>query len=279
MAANSVLRVSQLDATELDDEVSSVLQQQFLGIFKSLPLGFFNRFKPELKLFVRWLVWKYSVHESSSSFGQKMMDLHYSSGTGGPLKLRHKLGLFVILVFAEWLKERFDVLLSFISTARPSTVQKFLDAIIAFLKGLSLLNFIFFLLFGNYTSLKERLLGLTMSPSHPQSLRQLSYEFMNREILWHGFSEFIFYILPHFNIFALRNWLRKTLRKNTNRIDDINFEQCAFCEHPPTMPHVSDCGHVYCYYCLKANCLADTNFPCSVCSKPIHHSNPALIHR
>ena len=280
MAAESVLRVSQLDATELDDELSYLLQHQFLGIFKSLPLRLISRFKPELKLFIRWLIWKYSVHESNHTFGQKMMDLHYSTGKGGPLALRHRIGLFLILVIAEWLKERFDVLLSFATQAPPSSLQKALDRITACIKGLSLLNFVLFLLYGSYPTVKERLLGLTMSPSRPQALRQLSYEYMNREILWHGFSEFIFYILPHFNLFALRNWLRRTLRLAQDKDADLqvaNFEQCAFCEGSPTMPHISECGHVYCYYCLRANCLADSTFPCSVCSRPVHHWTPAHL--
>lgn len=276
--SESVLRVSQLDATELDDELSCLLQQQFVGIFRSLPLHFINRFKPELKLFVRWLVWKYSVSESSSTFGQKMMELHYSSGAGGPLKLHQRFGLFFILVVAEWLRERYDVLISFITNAGPSKIQKLLDSITALLKGLSLLNFILFLLYGSYPSLKERLLGLTLSPSRPQAMRQLSYDYMNREIIWHGFSEFIFYILPHFNLFALRNWLRRSLKLkniNSDESQDVNFEQCSFCEHTPTLPHLSECGHLYCYYCLRANCLADANFPCSVCSKPVHQCTPA----
>ena len=284
MATESVLRVSQLDATELDDELSSLLQHQFVGIFRSLSRHSINRFKPELKLFVRWLVWKYSVHESSSTFGQQMMGLRYNSGRDEPLKLRHRLGLFVILVVAEWLQERFDIIASFVSQARPSAIQKMLDSITAFLKSLSLLNFILFLLHGSYPSLKDRLLGLTMLPSRPQTLRQLSYEYMNREILWHGFSEFIFYVLPHFNLFVIRNWIRKRLRlvpdKNIhddNHLQDVNFEQCAFCEHAPTMPHVPDCGHVYCYYCLRANCLADANFPCTICARPVHHWAPAHL--
>ena len=282
MAAETVLRVSQLDATELDDELSSLLQQQFVGIFKYLPLRFIYRFKPELKLFIRWLVWKYSICESNSSFGQKMMDLHYNASKGGPITLRHRIGLFLVLVVAEWLKERFDILLSFITQAPPSSVQKMLDAITACIKSVSLVNFIIFLLYGSHPTVKERLLGLTMSPSRPQALRQLTYEYMNREILWHGFSEFIFYILPHFNLFAIRNWLKRSLRvakdNGTADLQVENFEQCSFCERPPTMPLVSECGHVYCYYCLRANCLADSNFACSVCSRPVHQWTPPQMY-
>ena len=282
MAAETVLRVSQLDATELDDELSSLLQQQFIAIFRSLPLHFISRFKPELKLFIRWLVWKYSVHESNSTFGQKMMDLHYNASNGGPMTLRHRFGIFLILVVAEWLKERFDVLLSFVTQAPPSSVQKTLDNITACIKGFSLLNFILFLLYGSYPTVKERLLSLTMSPSRPQALRQLSYEYMNREILWHGFSELVFYILPHFNLFAICNWLRRSLRgakdKGAADLQVANFEHCSFCEGSPTMPHVAECGHVYCYYCLRANCLADSNFPCSVCSRAVHKWTPAQLH-
>lgn len=277
MAAESVLRVSQLDAIEFDDELMSVFQQQFVAIFRSLPFHFITRFKPELKLFIRWLVWKYSVYDSNSTFGQRMMNLQYNTeGAGKSLTLRHRFGLFLFLVIAEWMKDRLHILLSFLLQAPPSFVQKILDSTIACVKLLSLLNFILFLLYGTYPTVRERLLGLTLSPSRPQTLRQLSYDFMNREIIWHGFSELIFCILPHFNLFALRNWLRRGLKfaskgERTADLQVANFEQCAFCEYPPTMPHISECGHTYCYYCLRANCLADSSFPCSVCSRPVHH--------
>ena len=222
------------------------------------------------------------MHESSSTFGQKMMELHYCTALNGPLRLSHRVGLFFIFVLAEWIKERFDVFVSLFIDARPSTVQRIIDSTTAFLKGLSLLNFIIFLLHGSYPSVKERLLGLTMAPSKPQVMRQLSYGYMNREILWHGFSEFIFHVLPHFNLFALHNWFRRRLWLGQDWGSaeplNVNFEQCAFCGLAPSLPHLTDCGHIYCYYCLRANCLADANFPCSVCSKPVYRWSPPHQH-
>ena len=290
-AQEKVLRVNQLDAGELDGALSDVLQHQFLGIFKTLPSSRMLRFKPELKALVRALVWKYSIHASGRTFGQEMLGLNYSlkERHALPLASQHKYFLFVLIVLAEWLQDRLDLLTQWMLpiAIRPSNLQKILNWIFTITNTLSLLNFIVFLIGGRFPFLKERILSLWMVPERPQTLRGMSYEYMNREILWHGFSEFIFFVLPQFNVFALRNWFRRMLhswkRKQpdheaiTLALKPADFVSCAFCEQPLTMPHVTNCGHVYCYYCLIANCLADSSFPCSVCHTPVNESWSAAL--
>ncbi len=38
---------------------------------------------------------------------------------------------------------------------------------------------------------------------------QVSYEFMNQQLVWHGFSEFLFFLLPLINIDRIRNGIRR----------------------------------------------------------------------
>ena len=288
-AQEKVLRVNQLDAGELDEALSDVLQHQFLSIFETLPSSRILHLKPELKALVRALVWKYSIYASGRTFGQQMLALNYSlkEGHALPLASQHKYLLFVSMVLVEWLQDRTDLLIQWIFPIRPSHLQKILNWVFTITNTLSLLNFIVFLLVGRFPTLKERILSLWMTPERPQMLRGMSYEYMNREILWHGFSEFIFFVLPQFNVFALRNWFRRELHSWTGKRADheaitlalkpADFASCAFCEQSPTMPLVTKCGHVYCYYCLRANCLADNSFPCNVCHSPVKESLPAAL--
>lgn len=278
-----VLRVSQLDASELDEELSELLQDQFLNIFNIFPSIRLLQLKPELRALVRFLIWKFSVHMRGKTFGQEMMDLNYSLAERQlvPIAYRHRWLLFTVMVLTGWLRDRIDLIFGTLLPLKlePSALQRILNGMVTVTKSLSLLNFIVFLLGGRFPTLKERVLGLCMVPEHPQTLREASYEYMNREILWHGFSEFIFFILPHFNLFAMRNWLRSCLTfgktPNAQPFPTLNFTSCAFCDSPPTMPYVTGCGHVYCYYCIRANCLADSGFPCSVCSVPVSKCAPA----
>jgi hypothetical protein len=42
--------------------------------------------------------------------------------------------------------------------------------------------------------------------------------------------------------------------------------ECVVCgEESAQTPYVTDCGHIYCYYCLKTACLQDDSFSCPRC--------------
>lgn len=264
--SEKVLRVSQLDATELDDDLLSVLQDQLLAIFKVLPSTRVLQFKPELRAALKAVLWWCSLRPKGQTYGQEMLNIQYSTDAARTTRLsvRHKLTLLVLGVGVEWIKERFHVLGSLISrSAAPRRLETLLGYFSATVNTLSLLNFTVFILRGSYPTLQDRLAGLHMAPSSPQTLRNLTYDYMNREILWHGFSEFIFFILPHFNVFAIRNWLNRAALSPPSSPTDHSV--CVFCEKTPTRPSVTQCGHVYCYYCLQANCMADKRFSCSAC--------------
>lgn len=265
-AAESVLRVNQLDACELDENIADILQHQFMQIFTPLDSVRIHQFEPELKAIVRFLLWKFSLSAESSSFAQRMLNLTYANGTG-QLTPFQRGGLFFSLVIAEWLLERCDWIMTKLPSLAPLQ-QTFTHGMTA-LKLLSLLNFTVFLIQGCYPTLKERLLALKIAPTHPQSLRDVSHSYMTREILWHGFSEFLFFVLPHFNLFALWNRIKQMCTAPA-----LNHSLCAFCEAPPTMPHLSSCGHTYCYYCLSANMKADPNYSCVICSDKVHSYTP-----
>ena len=262
-----VLRVNQLDACELDDTLLDVLQHQLTAAFKPLQSTKLLKYMPEIKALLRVLIWKFSLSQNQFTLGQEMLGLKYGA-YGHPLSVFQKGGLFTAIVLAEWLFERADTLTSYCSN--PSRAQKYISWVAGALKALSLLNFIRFLIHGTYPTLKEHVLGLKIQPARPQTLREVSNVYLTREILWHGFSEFIFFILPHFNVFSVRNLIRKLLGVRS----PSNANCCGFCEATPTQPHLSNCGHVYCYYCLRSNLLADPNFPCSVCNDAVTTCTP-----
>ncbi|CDO76256.1 hypothetical protein BN946_scf184470.g14 [Trametes cinnabarina] len=67
-----------------------------------------------------------------------------------------------------------------------------------------LLNFVFFLWNGRYRTLADRLLGLRLVASRRHFQREVSYEFMNRQMVWHAFTEFLLFLLPLINTRAVR---------------------------------------------------------------------------
>ena len=284
MGDEIVLRVSQLDAVELDAQLIDSLQSQFIGTFKFASLSQLN---PELKLFLRWYLWKTSVHTAERTFGQQMLDLKYSLDGNKfvPLKSGHKVALFLMMVLGPWLHDRTDMLSSVLPHVSTSVIQTVLSKITSVMKIVTLLNFLDFLLKGRFPTLQDRVLGITLVPDRRQTLRQTSYDYMNREILWHGFAEFLFNVLPQFNSFAVKNWLRLVWRKlapprieaECRPLQTKDFLVCRFCASMPTLPYVTNCGHIYCYYCITANCIADAAFPCCACGGKVEGCAPARL--
>ena len=133
------------------------------------------------------------------------------------------------------------------------------------LKALTLGNMLAFLLFARYTSILERFWGLSMVATK-QLPRQTSYAYLTRELLWHGFSEFITFVLPLVRSAPARRLasrLRGVLSMPTAAPSTSNH--CRICDQLPVSPHATACGHVFCYYCIASNCAADSQFPCPIC--------------
>lgn len=279
-----VLRVSQLDAVELDAELTDSLQNQFSSAFKFVPLSKLN---PELKLFLRWYLWKASIQAVGRTFGQQMLDLKYSLASNKfvPLTSGHRVALFFLMVLVPWLQDRTDLLLSVLPHIKASVAQKAVFKVTSVAKIVTLLNFLDFLLKGRFSTLQERVLGITVVPNRRQTLRQMSYNFMNREILWHGFAEFALNVLPHFNSFAVKNWVRRAWRKmapprtetESRVLKTKDFLLCQFCASTPTLPYVTNCGHIYCYYCIAANCISDASYPCCACGGKVESYHLARL--
>lgn len=263
-----VLRVNQLDACELDGNITDVLQHHFLGIFNPLQSIRIDEWKPELKALIRYVLWKFSLSSGSSSFGLRMLSLVYTNKNSTALSYGQRAGLFFCFVLSEWMAERGEWFLCKLPGDVPLCI---LRHSLTALKILSLINFTLFLMNGSYPSLKERLLRLQMAPITPQTLRTVSHSYLTREILWHGFSEFMFFVLPHCNLFTLRNIARRMCNSKTS----TDNKQCSFCEGLTTMPYISDCGHLYCYYCVSANLTADSSFPCCTCNQLVNTITPA----
>lgn len=282
--AEKVLRVAQMDVLDLDEELSRTFEYEILHILQSLPsYALLMRIKPEIKAIVRVVIWWLSIRRCGYTFGQEMMGLSYSQGTAifkndtRQSSLTKHLLLSVVLF--RWIDERFEDILSPFSgeSLNVEWIKSVMSSVFRFAQCI---NVCLFLLHGTYPSLKERLLRLKMVPIVRQTLRQPSYQFMNREIIWYGFSEMLFFVLPMINFFALRNYFRKLVTSlgvldnqsvSLHQQEVSAIYQCCHCQsEPPVIPQITNnCDHVYCYYCIAANLMADKDYPCNSCGQVV----------
>ncbi|GAB1603783.1 peroxisome biogenesis factor 2-like [Argonauta hians] len=97
-----------------------------------------------------------------------------------------------VLIVVPWLRERLRAALEAIGgPATRGTERKVLQCVRWCEAGLgmaSLINFALFLQTGSFPSLTERLLAITAVYPHRQHIRQVSYDYLTRELLWHGLS-------------------------------------------------------------------------------------------
>lgn len=109
--------------------------------------------------------------------------------------------------------------------------------------------------------------------------REVSFEYLNRQLVWHAFTEFLLFILPLLRVTRWRRWWSRFVRKIRSDPNSATGEPagelsflpertCAICYKETdaetagaglgggratdiTNPYEAvECGHVYCYVCI-----------------------------
>lgn len=109
------------------------------------------------------------------------------------------------------------------------------------------ISFLVFLTNGRYRTLTDRLLRMRLTPSAYQARREISFEYLNRQLVWHEFTEFLLFLLPLVGISKWRRWLSRAWRKAKTMVkEDVEYRTdqkpqgelaflpertCAICYH------------------------------------------------
>ncbi|XP_019725015.1 peroxisome biogenesis factor 2 isoform X2 [Hippocampus comes] len=294
--ATPVLRISQLDALELDSALEQLLWTQLCHCFQNLRPGLLTPLEPELKALLQLLLWRFTLYPGSATVGQSLLSLRYRNISTSPnlrksLSHRQKLALLLLTVGPRWLQERSHSLrrcLGLTSGAPLSDgFQKALRNSLAALSGLarlaSLVNFLAFLRTGYHPVLAERMVGAQAVFSEPSVTRDVTYQYVNRELLWHGFAEFLIFLLPLINTSKVKASIYSFVLGGDPsgvggaRDKEGAWRECALCGEWPTMPHALGCPHVFCYYCIKSQSIANNCVRCPKCGTEARRLEPAKI--
>ncbi|XP_068604126.1 peroxisome biogenesis factor 2 [Brachionichthys hirsutus] len=283
-----VLRINQLDALELDSALENLLWTQFSQCFQNWRPGLLTPAEPELRALLQLLLWRFTLYSGSTTVGQSLLSLRYhnvlfSSHHYTPLSRGQTVGLALLTTGARWLQERsysLRLVLGLSAGGRlcetdGGDLQQGLRKSLTLISGVaqlaSLINFLVFLRKGRYPVLAERIVGAWAVFSKPNVVRDVTYQYMNRELLWHGFSEFLIFLLPLINIRKLKTAVSSLIFGGQNggqktAADERRlFTECGLCGEWPTLPHTAGCRHVFCYYCIKSHSLADACLTCPKC--------------
>jgi peroxin-2 len=236
---------------------------EYLDMYGAL----FRDIEPELEAMVKLYIWRHTMFKTGATIGQDMLDLKlFDTRTWDTMSGIQALGVAACSIGFPYICRRF----------RGITNTPHYDKMETAVQALSLVNFVAFLSKGHFRSLQERVLGVSCGHSSLASaLNPVDYDFMSRELLWHGFAEFLAFILPLVNYHKLKNMVLGYIRTRqpalgagdlrTRKPRDIRL--CAICQNTPTNVTEIGCRHVFCYYCITTGFLVDkeNGIKCPIC--------------
>ncbi|KII94874.1 hypothetical protein PLICRDRAFT_128176 [Plicaturopsis crispa FD-325 SS-3] len=227
-----VVRVGQLDSELLDQELVHLLQEPLTKSLSLVNSSLKARFEPELALLIQLILYKLSIWNIGASYGAKLQDLRYTiprtSGRSlAPSGLPRRTLLIhgALTVVLPYLHTRIRA--HALSRAWPDAPssdrrRRIWDTLTALESShslLTLLSFIAFLWNGRYRTITDRILRMSLVPSRRLVKRDVSYEFMNRQMVWHAFTEFLLFLLPLVSARGVRRrFARLTSRINVSSL-------------------------------------------------------------
>ncbi|KAF2872850.1 Pex12 amino terminal region-domain-containing protein [Massariosphaeria phaeospora] len=266
-------RVGQVDAELLDEELLNLLKGQVGEGLKYFGSHITDSYTPEILLGLRLILFKLSIWNNDASYGAHLQGLRYADARSNsparpPPKPWQKAAYGIITIGGRYAWTKWEEYL--LSTSEDYTTPQ--SPTLALFSRLtenlnsvhdmaSLASFLTFLYNGRYRTLTDRFLRLRLTPTSHSTSREVSFEYLNRQLVWHAFTEFLLFLLPLVGISRWRRILGRTWRKlrssflallgrapaNTSDADDENKAAATDITNPyETVP----CGCIYCFACL-----------------------------
>lgn len=217
-------RVGQVDAELLDDELVDLLRGQVGEALKYFSPSLKDDWSAEILLALRAVLFKLSVWDNDATYGAALQNLQYSDARRGgaalspPTRVQKILyGLVTVGGRYGWDKWENWLIDQDNGYDPPTPLVRRLASLTSKLTSAhsvaAFVSFLVFLLHGRYRTLLDRILGLRLVPPTSQVSREVSFEYLNRQLVWHAFTEFLLFVLPLVGINRWRRWLSRAWKK------------------------------------------------------------------
>ncbi|KAK4218284.1 Pex12 amino terminal region-domain-containing protein [Rhypophila decipiens] len=234
-------RVGQVDAELLDQELVDLLKTQVgdaLKYFSSTGVpgqtnsSIKDEWDAEILLVLRAVLFKLTVWDHDATYGAALQNLKYTDARKSgavltpPSKWQKSLyglvtvgGRYIWTKWEDWLVDHNNPdPLSFDdeegeSSARVQRLSRITSTLSTVHAAAEFVSFLVFLLHGRYRTLLDRILRMRLAPPTSQVSREVSFEYLNRQLVWHAFTEFLLFVLPLIGINRWRRWLARTWKK------------------------------------------------------------------
>ncbi|KAJ0422432.1 Pex12 amino terminal region-domain-containing protein [Aspergillus carlsbadensis] len=217
-------RVGQVDAELLDEELLGLLKGQVGDALKYFGPHLREDWSHEVQLVLRAILFKLSIWDHDASYGAALQSLKYiDSRSKGPVhstptKVQKSLyGILTVGGRYAWDKWEDWLVAQEGGYEEPSQEVRSLSQLKNFLSTThsiaAFVSFLVFLVNGRYRTLVDRLLRMRLTPPSAQASREVSFEYLNRQLVWHAFTEFLLFLLPLVGISRWRRWVSRAWRK------------------------------------------------------------------
>ena len=309
-------RVGQVDAELLDEELLELLKGQVGDALKYFGSHLQDDWSAEIMLALRAVLFKVTVWDHDATYGAALQNLKFTDARHkGPVlwtpsKWQKSLyGLtLTISVVLNWLVDNDNGYDQPSPTLRK--LSRLSDSISTVHSTAAFASFLVFLVNGRYRTLLDRVLRLRLAPPTSQVSREVSFEYLNRQLVWHAFTEFLLFVLPLVGISRWRRWLARAWRKTKSVMrsggeDDVEIKSgefaflpertCAICYQDQnttssgasgvvgsaqtdiTNPYETiPCGCIYCFVCLAGRLEAEDGegWVCLRCGEEVKECKP-----
>ncbi|KAI1198382.1 Pex12 amino terminal region-domain-containing protein [Nemania serpens] len=230
-------RVGQVDAELLDEDLVQQLRDQVGDALKYLGANLRDDWSAEILLALRAILFKLTVWDHDATYGAALQNLKYTDARragpvlAAPSKWQKSLyGLVTVTGKYGWTKWENWLLDQDNGYDEPSAWVKRLSGLTTRITTLhstaAFVSFMVFLLQGRYRTILDRVLRMRLAPPTSQVSREVSFEYLNRQLVWHAFTEFLLFVLPLVGINRWRRWLGRTWRR-TKELIHVESEEHA----------------------------------------------------
>ncbi|KAI4172683.1 MAG: hypothetical protein LQ343_003423 [Gyalolechia ehrenbergii] len=244
-------RVGQVDAELLDEELLELLKGQVGEALKYFGSHLRDEWSSEILFALRAALFKLSIWNHDASYGAALHNLRYTDARHtGPIpkvpsrwqKASHGLlsvgGRYAWEKWGTWLADQegsyegvscANHKIETTNLPQPTPTVRVLSQVSSlastayFIAAFS--SFLLFLINGRYRTLLDRILRLRLTHPSNHLSRQVSFEYLNRQLVWHGFTEFLLFLLPLVGIARWRRWLSRAWRKTKALVKQGNEEE------------------------------------------------------
>lgn len=224
-------RVGQVDAELLDEELVELLRGQVGDALRYVGghggpgnNNIKHDWEDEISLALRAVLFKLTVWDHNATYGAALQNLKYTDARhDGPVLVppsRWQKSLYGLVTVAgrylwakweNWLLEQDDGFEG--PSPRVQRLSRWTSTLSTAHAAAAFASFLVFLLHGRYRTLLDRVLRIRLAPPTSQVSREVSFEYLNRQLVWHAFTEFLLFVLPLVGINRWRRWLARTWRK------------------------------------------------------------------